>query len=304
MPVIGESIVFKSTSPNFDRDSVKSLQNLKEVNTRQYDIGHIVYCEEDGIHYKFMGKSVELDETTGYFRQLIPTSFDNEELESQVEELETQVDENTKKLNRLYEKEFPIKATIEAYEGDKKAQSLYLKGSLINLTLKFSLTQDETKVNISEIEKIILKCGTKTHELVNYTAEYNIGTIITDTSYRVSYYLKNGSIKEASGIIKFSPYSYFGVVDENGDIENVDVSKLNSILLSSRSYTTMVTQNNQKNCFIYPEKYGALTSIKDSKNYELLGSYVNGVKTINGESYRVYLLEHASTVENYKLIFS
>lgn len=297
MPVIGESIVFKSTSPNFDRDSVKSLQNLKEVNTRQYDIGHIVYCEEDGIHYKFMGKAVELDETTGYFRQLVQGSSD-------ITEIEKQLDENTKKINKLYEKEFPMKATIEAYEGDKKAQNLYLKGSLVNITLRFSLTQDGNKVNISEIEKIILRLGSKTYELVSYTSEYNIGTIITDTSYRISYYLKDGSIKEASGIIKFSPYSYFGVVDENDDIENVDVSKLNSILLSSRSYTTIVTQDNQKNCFIYPEKYGALTSIKDSKNYELLGSYVNGVKTINGESYRVYLLEHASTVENYKLIFS
>lgn len=297
MPVIGESIVFKSTSPNFDRDSVKSLQNLKEVNTRQYDIGHIVYCEEDGIHYKFMGKTVELDETTGYFRQLVQGSLD-------ITEIEKQLDENTKKINKLYEKEFPMKAAVEAYEGDKKAQNLYLKGSLVNITLKFSLTQDGNKVNISEIEKIILRSGSKTYELVSYTSEYNIGTIIADTSYRVSYYLKDGSIKESSGIIKFSPYSYFGVVDENCNIENVDVSKLNKLLLGSRSYTTIISQNNQKNCFIYPEKYGALTSIKDSKNYELLGSYVNGVKTINGESYRIYLLEYASTVENYKLIFS
>lgn len=297
MPVIGESIVFKSTSPNFDRDSVKSLQNLKEVNTRQYDIGHIVYCEEDGIHYKFMGETVELDETTGYFRQLVQGSLD-------ITEIEKQLDENTKKINKLYEKEFPTKATIEAYEGDKKAQNLYLKGSLVNITLKFSLTRDGNKVNISEIEKIILKSGSKTYELVSYTSEYNIGAIITDTSYRVSYYLKDGSIKESSGIIKFSPYSYFGVVDENCNIENVDVSKLNKLLLGSRSYTTIISQNNQKNCFIYPEKYGALTSIKDSKNYELLGSYINGIKTINGESYRIYLLEYASTVENYKLIFS
>lgn len=297
MPVIGESITLKSTSPNFDRDAVKTLENLKNASTRQYDTGHIVYCEENGIHYKFMGKAVELDDTTGYFRQLIPDELNTSEIEKQLEE-------NTKRLNRLYEKEFPMKATIIAYDGESKASDIYLTGSLININLKFELTQDGVKVDFKNIDKIVLKVGSKNYELVNYTTSYNIGTIIKDTAYKITYYLINGSIVEASGSIKFSPYSYFGLVDENCGIDNININDLNSLLLSSRYYSTTVTQNNQKNCFIYPEKYGVLTSIKDSKNYELLGSYIKTIKTINDVSYYIYLLEYASTVENYKLIFS
>ena len=71
MPSIGESIILASTSPNFARDRVYELSQLKNAKTKQYDIGHIVYCMEDGEHYIFRGSDTAFDDITGYFKKMI-----------------------------------------------------------------------------------------------------------------------------------------------------------------------------------------------------------------------------------------
>lgn len=71
MPTIGESITLKSSKPNFERDQVKLLSDLRNARVTQYDLGHIVYCIEDGNHYKFNGESETFSDTTGYFRLLV-----------------------------------------------------------------------------------------------------------------------------------------------------------------------------------------------------------------------------------------
>ena len=78
MPVISESIIFASTEPNFRRDRVKTLEELRNVKLKHYDVGHIVFCEEDGKHYKFWGENVEYDEKCGYFGSLCDVITDDE----------------------------------------------------------------------------------------------------------------------------------------------------------------------------------------------------------------------------------
>ena len=70
MPIIGENLILASTQPNFSRDNVKTISDLKNAKFKHYDIGHIVYCSEDDKHYIFEGDLVEFDETYGYFRVL------------------------------------------------------------------------------------------------------------------------------------------------------------------------------------------------------------------------------------------
>lgn len=50
-----ENISYNNNRPNFERDSVKTVAQLLAVNPadKGYDYGHIVFCEEDGRHYKF-----------------------------------------------------------------------------------------------------------------------------------------------------------------------------------------------------------------------------------------------------------
>lgn len=50
-----ENISYNNNKPNFERDSVKTLAQLYEVEpeNKGYDYGHLVFCEEDGKHYVF-----------------------------------------------------------------------------------------------------------------------------------------------------------------------------------------------------------------------------------------------------------
>ena len=70
-----ENISYNNNRPNFERDSVKTIAQLLAVNPAEkgYDYGHIVFCEEDGKHYKFNydyenpPKESEKDSVTGWF---------------------------------------------------------------------------------------------------------------------------------------------------------------------------------------------------------------------------------------------
>ena len=70
-----ENISYNNNRPNFERDSVKTIAQLLAVNPAEkgYDYGHIVFCEEDGKHYKFNydyenpPKESEKGSVTGWF---------------------------------------------------------------------------------------------------------------------------------------------------------------------------------------------------------------------------------------------
>ena len=70
-----ENISYNNNRPNFERDSVKTIAQLLAINPadKGYDYGHIVFCEEDGRHYKFNydydnpPANDEKDAVTGWF---------------------------------------------------------------------------------------------------------------------------------------------------------------------------------------------------------------------------------------------
>lgn len=80
MPSIVTNFKFKSSAPNFERDHVKLISNLKEYGLGDYDRGHIVYCEEDNKHYVF-GTNIDYkgaplkNEKFGYFQEFKTGAF-------------------------------------------------------------------------------------------------------------------------------------------------------------------------------------------------------------------------------------
>ena len=67
---------YKGKNPNFERDRVATLEALLDVNpaNQEYDYGRIVFCVEDGKHYRFMYNYDAPDEanyndTTGWFQE-------------------------------------------------------------------------------------------------------------------------------------------------------------------------------------------------------------------------------------------
>ena len=278
MPVLIENIVLKSRKPNFERDSVKTLGDLLNANQLHYDPGHIVYCQEDGKHYKFHGSNgdfaVDKSEVTGYFRpldeevkELIDTTqseLQNQlietktELQTQIEdsgtELQTQLaghkelldetiaklNEASAKLDELYMKEHPCKASIKLMSSGYTAPAVNEKGSKVHITVQISITRDGKELDRSLVKSITLyttQTTTLSNELIKTTKTYDAGEIGVDTTYKVKFELISGEVCEASSSIKFYPLSYFGVF--SGEL---NISELRPVLLSSRSHTVTINQ--------------------------------------------------------------
>jgi hypothetical protein len=95
---------YSGAHPNFARDKVAKLEDLAAVNPsdKHYDYGHIVFCEEDGKHYKYIydynnpPSDAERNETTGWFSLLITGSGDvSPEIQSQVNTNTANISKNT-----------------------------------------------------------------------------------------------------------------------------------------------------------------------------------------------------------------
>jgi hypothetical protein len=317
MPVLIENIVLKSKKPNFERDSVKVIGDLLNANPNHYDVGHIVYCQEDGKHYVFRGTDSEKDDVIGYFRPIDKelkelllgnkSDLENQLLATEnrltavIGELDTKLSDTTAKLDELYLKEHPCKASIKLMSGSSAATLINKKGDKIKINLHISITRDGKELDRSQVKTItlqIIQNATSTYDLIRTTKTYDVGEVDVNTTYKIKFELISGEVCEASSSIKFYPMSYFGVF--SGEL---DINSLTPVLLSSRSHTVTINQNNERNCFMYPTQFGLLESIKDSRGYELINSYTKTNETLGGESYYAYTLTRASTVENYKLIF-
>ena len=328
MPVLIENIVLKSRKPNFDRDAVDLIEDLLNAKQSHYDQGHIVYCRENGKHYKFLGSDgefgVEKDEIIGYFRPI------DEELKKLINSSQTQVhnlieetkanlkddlsktdallvesvnriDELATKLDEIYLKENPCKASIRLTTNGSSVPSANEKGKKLNITIHISVSRGGNELDRAQVKTITLyttQSTTLSNELIKTTKTYNAGEVGVNTTYKIKFELTTGETCEASASVNFYPMSYFGVF--SGEL---DPSTLTPVLLSSKSYTATVNQNNERNCFMYPINFGSLSSIKDSFGYELINSYIKTTMEWNNEAYYVYTLTRASTVENYKLIF-
>lgn len=71
MPSNITNIKFRSAAPNFERDQLKTIQDLYNANIGDYDVGHIVYCVDDENHYSFKplwtNGSFKKRDKTGHF---------------------------------------------------------------------------------------------------------------------------------------------------------------------------------------------------------------------------------------------
>ena len=65
-----DNFKYKSTRPNFDRDSINTKEEMLNMDPSWYDDGHIVYCKEDEKHYVFRYNEDTKNEETGYFEEL------------------------------------------------------------------------------------------------------------------------------------------------------------------------------------------------------------------------------------------
>lgn len=127
--------------------------------------------------------------------------------------------------------------------------------------------------------------------------------VTTNTTYTVKA-TKNGAEVQGSTSAIFVNPGYFGAVDVNFTPTEDAIKLLTKSVKNGRGYTGNISLNNQKTCYAYPKSFGALTAIKDANNFEYLNSYTRNELQVWDETYYVYVLTDATTIDNFRQIYS
>lgn len=195
----------------------------------------------------------------------------------------------TEALNRLNKEVFPL--TISVSGG-----GMFEKRTSQTITVSWTVKEGADVITPDTI--------TVNDEPVTNTDRNKQFTNVTvNTTYTVKA-VKNGITVTGSTSVTFVNPNYFGPVDSTFSATEENIKALTKIVKGSRSYTGNTTLNNQKVCYAYPKSFGALTSIKDANNFEYLSSYTRSEVNVWDETYYVYVLTDATTIDSFRQTYS
>lgn len=192
-------------------------------------------------------------------------------------------------LNRINKELFPL--TISVSGG-----GLFEKRTSQTITVSWSVKEGS---DIVTADSITVNGGS----VANTTTSKQFTNVTTNTTYIVKA-TKNGVTVQGSTSVTFVNPSYFGPVAATFTPTEAAIKELTKSVKNSKSYTGNTSLNNQKTCYAYPKSFGALTSIKDANNFEYLSSYTRSELTVWDETYYVYVLTDATTIDSFRQIYS
>lgn len=176
-------------------------------------------------------------------------------------------------------------------------------GDVVHYTLwKNNVTLYDEDVLTSYVDSVTVSHNTS----VSYTATITYADgIVKNTVLGVPYpdtSIKSGDISSSTSIKAYA-LSYYGIIDK-AEITDNDISSLSSRLATSKSYTYTVSLSEQRIIYMYPQSFGALTSIKDANNFDYINSYTRTTMTYDSVDYYIYILTDPVTISGFKQIFS
>ena len=195
----------------------------------------------------------------------------------------------TEAINRINKELFPL--TIAVNGG-----GLFEKRTSQTVTVTWTVKEGSTNV-IPETITVNDEPVTNTHTNKQFT------NVTTNTTYTVKA-TKDGVTVQGSASVTFVNPSYFGPVAATFTPTETAIKALTKSVKNGKGYTGNTSLNNQKVCYAYPKSFGALTSIKDANNFEYINSYTRSELTVWDETYYVYVLTDATTIDSFKQIYS
>ena len=232
---------------------------------------------------------VEEDLTTEVSeRQEADTQLQNN-LDDLEEKHDTEVETINNSLTRMYPKVFPLSVTVSG-------GGVYKLGTTQNPTISW-VTKEATDVITPKTVSI------NDEDLDPSVTSKAYSNISTNTTYTVK--VSNGyETANGSTTLRFVNPNYFGVVDATGEVTADTILAFAELIRGSKSYTGTTSLNNQRTVYAYPKSFGALTSIKDSNNFDYINSYTRSELEINNETYYVYVLTSPTSITTFKQIYA
>lgn len=193
------------------------------------------------------------------------------------------------KLDKMQNKLFPLTLAVNI------SKSIAEVGTSTDVTVSWKVKIGEEVVTPDKITINEEEIADKTVTTKKFTE------VLNTTSYTVVVE-KDGLTKSASVRITFVNPSYTGTAasDVTEITAEMIVSSGTKALKTSKSHSRTFNLNNQKSWYAYPAAYGNLSAIKDSNNFDYIGSYVQStVVNSTGVKYNVYLLKDATTLDSF-----
>ena len=195
-------------------------------------------------------------------------------------------------LKKILVKYFPPKITITADKPllNKKGTTITAP---INLTAVFEKTvEDLISYNISGVNGTNKNGGS--------LAVIHGSDISEDTTFTATATDSHGDTTKDLKFEFVNPY-YYGSISTDTITDFTGLTE--EIVKKSTSKNVSYTASAKYLVFAYDSSYGNLTSIKDKNNFENLPAFNKTVKTIDGESYNVYISSDPITCNNFTYTF-
>lgn len=197
---------------------------------------------------------------------------------------------------RMYPNVFPLNISLSG-------PTLFKKGTTQSIKITWSIKEGNEEIVPKEI---ILSYDDVNTSLPVNNKEVTIPNVTKSTIFNFkvsnSYQTVSKSIR-----VNFVSPGYFGAVNADFIVNEDsidDIKSLTELLRSSRSYSNSINLTNQKVVYAYPASFGNLISIKDANNFDYINSYTKSIFNINGESYNIYIMKDATTINNFTQIYS
>ena len=155
-------------------------------------------------------------------------------------------------------------------------------GAAATVTASWNVKRKGADVTASSTVKLNNAAVTGTSKTLSITAAQAVAGTLAQT---LDITCQGITKRETRNISVVHP-SYFGTV-ASGWSASASAAAANDIIV-----------------YAYPKSYGALTSVKDGNNFEVLGSYTRSEVTIDSIVYYVYVLTNPVTASGVKQIFA
>ena len=215
------------------------------------------------------------------------------QLQNSLDDLEEKHDAEVETINnsltRMYPKVFPLSVTVSG-------GGIYKLGTTQNPTITW-VTKEANDVITPKTVSI------NDEDLDPSVTSKAYSNISSNTTYTVK--VSNG-YENVSGStsLRFVNPNYFGVTDAASEVTAETILAFAELIRGSKSYTGTTSLNNQRTVYAYPKQFGALTSIKDSNNFDYINSYTRSELEINNETYYVYVLTSPTSITTFKQIYA
>lgn len=241
-----------------------------------------------------------LSESYGQFKSGTTDSLNSldsrmTDTEQYADEQNTRITDHDAEISKLKEAVWPLEVSLAVTPTVVKA------GVASRITVTYAVKRDGKDVSAASTMKLNGTVVTGQTKGVDITAaQATVGT--KPQTLEATY---SGMTKSKTVNVSVVNPSFHGVVAAGWTPTESAVKALTELLQTGRGCTRQgLSLSNQKIAYAYPKSYGALTSVKDGNNFEVLGSYTRSEMTVGLTTYYVYVLTDPVTATGVKQTYA